>query len=212
MPCQPAFRRALRLLSSLSLTMLAVGFWTGGTASAQSAVMRIEEDWELEITQPDAQLDAPQVMVTVSPFSTSSSYYFEVDINHASYPAYESGGLQIRVMDGDDCLSEKRVLGGSRLNVDSDVIRWTNVIERQSGGVAFGVANGDSLSWGKFGDATTYVTLQGARDFNYQPTVSFDRSGVSYANNRVKRLTLCRVRYIDSAGKVTELSIDQSKQ
>ncbi|MGN6547817.1 MAG: hypothetical protein ACTHK7_22405 [Aureliella sp.] len=192
--------------------MLLVGLLAASTVSAQTNVMRIEEDWELEITQPDTKLDAPQVLVTVSPFSATSSFYFEVDINHASYPAYDSGGLQIRAMDSGNCLSQKRLLAGTRLSTDADIVRWTNVVEKQSSGVAFGVANGDSTSWGKFGDSTSYVTIQGSRDFAYDPTTSFNKSGVSYASNRVKRLTLCRVRYIDSAGKVTEVAIDQSKQ
>lgn len=212
MLCQPVYRAPLRLSLPLSLSMVLVGLLAAGTARAQSGVMRIEEDWELEITQPDTQLDAPQVLVTVSPFSSSSNFYFEVDINHASYPAYDSGGLQIRAMDSGNCLSQKRILGGTRLSVESDVIRWTNIVERQSGGVVFGIANGDSVSWGKFGDSTSYVTIQGARDFTYLPTTSFNKSGVSYASNRVKSLTLKRVRYIDSAGKVTEVQIDLSKQ
>lgn len=211
MPRQLAFRLPLRFLTPLSLSMLVVGLLAAGTASAQSSAMRIEEDWELAITQPDSQLDAPQVLVTVSPFSAGSTYYFEVDLNHASYPAYDSGGVQIRVMDDGTCLSQKRILSGSRLSVDSDVIRWTNIIERQSNGIAFGIANGDSLSWGTFGDSTSYVTLQGARDFSYSPATSLAESGITYASNRVKALTLRRVRYVDSAGTVTEVQLDLSK-
>lgn len=212
MLCQPMYRAPLQRFWAFTFSMCFLGLLAADTVSAQSATMRIEEDWELEVIQPDAAIDAPQVLVTVSPFGPASNYHFELDLNHASYPSYQSGGLQLRAMNDDDCLSQKRLHAGTRLSVSSEVIAWTNVIERQPAGVAFGVANGTSSSWGAFGDATTYVTILGVGEFNYDPMMSFEKSGISYANNRVARLTLRRVRLVDALGTVTEVSVERSKQ
>lgn len=181
--------------------------------TAQVGVMRIEEDWELELIQPDAQLDAPQVLLVLSPLGEGSDVHFEVDINHASLPSYYSGGLQIRAMQGAECVEQKRLLDGQRLTVESDVIRWTQIVEKQPTGFAFGISNGTSLSWGAFGDAASHVTLSGnSGAFNYSPANSLSRSGVTYAGNRVKQLTLRKVRYVDLTGNTTEIDVNQAVQ
>ncbi len=45
----------------------AVIFFASCAAQAQNNVVRIEEDWQLLVTQPDAPLDAPQVTTTMVP-------------------------------------------------------------------------------------------------------------------------------------------------
>lgn len=198
------------VLARLALCFSAFWLFSAGDVSAQSTLMRIEEDWQLELIQPDARLDAPQVLLVLSPFGESSDAHFEVDINHASLPNYLSGGLQVRAMQGTSCADQKRLLDGQRLTVESDIIRWTQVVERQADGLAFGITGGTSASWGTFGDTTSYVKLPAGGDFNYSPATSLSRSGVIYAGNRVKQLTLSKVRFIDSTGQTTELVVDKS--
>lgn len=196
----------------LALCVSFLGLLPTAALPAQVAVMRIEEDWELELIQPDARLDAPQVLVVLNPLGEANDAYFAVDINHASLPSYLSGGLQIRAMQGTTCIDQRRLLDGQRLTVESDLIRWTQVVERQSDGFAFGITSGTSTSWGSFGDAINYVKLSASGSFNYSPATSLARSGVIYAGNRVRRLTLKKVRLINSAGNVTEVPVDQSAQ
>ena len=208
--CRGRFRSIV--VTSLAVCLAFVWALPADQASAQANVMRIEEDWELELIQPDAKLDAPQVLVVFSPLGEGNDNHFEVDINHASLP-YASGGLQIRAVQGDESIEQQRLLDGERLTVESDVISWTQIAERQTGGIAFGITNGLSESWGPFGDATTYVTLPSdGSEFQYVPTHSLNRSGVTYAGNRVRRLTLVRVRYVDSFGNTTEVPINLSVQ
>jgi hypothetical protein len=54
--------------SSIAGMALLVGCAGVQPAYAQSTIVRIEEDWELVVTQPDESLDAPQVTVTMVPF------------------------------------------------------------------------------------------------------------------------------------------------
>lgn len=200
------------VVARLALCVGMLGLLPAKTLPAQVGLMRVEEDWELELMQPDARLDAPQVLLVLNPLGESSEAHFEVDINHASLPTYLSGGLQLRAMQGADCVDQQRLLDGQRLTVESDVVRWTQVVERQDSGFVFGITTGSSSSWGSFGDTGTYVRLPASGVFTYSPATSLSRSGVIYAGNRVKRLTLARVRLIDSSGHTTELAVDQSVQ
>lgn len=182
-------------------------------ASAQTNLMRIEEDWELELREPDTRLDAPQILIVLNPLGETSSDHFEVDLNHASIPNYSSGGLQIRAMSDGKCSDQQRLLDGQRLNTDADVIRWTQIVERQAAGFAFGIIAGSAASWGQFGDASTFVSLKtGNPSFNYSASQSVEHSGITYAGNRVERLTLCRVRLVDSSGASTELKVNRNVQ
>lgn len=208
--CREKIRSAV--LTTLAACLSLVCIVPADQASAQAEIMRIEEDWELELIQPDAALDAPQVLIVFSPLGEEDGRHFEVDINHASLP-YASGGLQIRAVQGDTTVDQRRILDGQRLTVESDLIRWTQIVERQTDGIVFGIANGSSASWGPFGEATTYVTLPtDGGNFHYVPAHSLNRSGVIYAGNRVSRLTLARVRYVDSEGNTNEVSVGQSVQ
>lgn len=180
---------------------------------AQSGVVRVEEDWELVVTQPDSQLNAPQVVIVLKPLGANSDLAFEVDFNHASVPTYQAGGYQLRAVKGNDCLSHRRFLSDQRITATSDVIRWTQVVERQSPNLTFAVVQGTSNSWGSFGAPNEGVTIPSAApNLNYSPQDSLNNTGVTYAANRVGRLTLVRVRLIDAQGQTTELQVNQSVQ
>jgi hypothetical protein len=73
----------------------------------------------------------------------------------------------------------------------------------------FEVSDGHSDSWGSFGDEgrlrlTMETTLENLND--YRPATSLQESGVSFAGNRVRSLTLTKLRWIDSDGNVYELT------
>ena len=206
-------RTGLIAVARIAVCFALVWLIPASRLTAQVGVMRVEEDWELELTQPDSQLDAPQVLLVLSPLGEEHDIHFEVDINHASLPSYLSGGLQMRAMHGAECVDQKRLLDGQRLTVESDMIRWTQIVEKQPTGFAFGITKGTSSSWGAFGDAASHVTLSGnSGDFNYSPANSLSRSGVTYAGNRVKQLTLRKVRYVDLTGTTTEIDVNQAVQ
>lgn len=183
------------------------------SAQAQVPIMRVEEDWELFVTEPDEQLDAPQIVMVAKPYGDADNLQLQVDLNHASFPDYSTGGIQLRASRGDTDIAGVRLQEDVRLRFASETITWTQIIERQSGGIAFGIAGGSSTSWGNFGDATTYLTVSsGDEEFQYSPDDSLRLSGTTYAGNRVRNLTLKRVRYVDLLGQVTEVSIDRSTQ
>lgn len=181
------------------------------TARGQSPIIRLEEQWELEVRQADVRTNAPQILMHFSPFGQSSDYHFEIDINHASVPEYKPGGIQVRAMQGNQCLNSARILADQRLNAQSEVITWTQIAQKQPTGWAFAIGFGNSTSWGAFGGPDSIVSLPDLPlTVQYSPTASLQSSGVIFAKNRVERLTLRSVRYYDSAGKVYDISVGQS--
>ena len=65
------------------------------------SVMRVEEDWELIVANPDANSTAPQVTTTLSPTGSSQTLLGAFDLNHRSRPDFQPGGLQVQIWNGD---------------------------------------------------------------------------------------------------------------
>jgi hypothetical protein len=178
---------------------------------AQTDIVRIEEHWELSLTQSDSQTNAPQVMMHFSPFGQESGWHFELDLNHASLPVYTPGGFQVRAMRGDQLVSDVRLLADDRLASSSELLTWVQIAQKQPTGWAFAIGYGNSTSWGNFGGPETVVTLPASDlTLNYSPADSLQNSGVVYAKNRVERLTLRKIRIYTSNGQMQEVLVGQS--
>ncbi|GIW97396.1 MAG: hypothetical protein KatS3mg111_0729 [Pirellulaceae bacterium] len=173
---------------------------------AQS-IVQIEEDWELVVIQPEVQLDAPQITMTMLPFYSST--YLQVDINHATEPEFQRGGVQVRACDNKGCFASKRLAPDQVIADSGEVIRWTQSVRAVPGGFEFGIESGSSSSFGAFGGSASYVTipatLAGSGGLEaYNPMDSLNNSGVTFSRNRVERLRLKSVRVHLSSGDVFE--------
>jgi hypothetical protein len=193
-----------------------LGLVSGAVALAQAPLVKIEEDWELSVLQPNEQLDAPQLTTTMLPFGTQSDLLFQVDWNHASVPAFARGGFQLRVGANGEGLAERHELADQQLYVADEVVRWTQVVQKTTGGFSFGVVHGLSASWGSFGGGNTFLFIpdqhaDGVLN-SYTIADSLSNSGVTYAGNRVARLRLLRVRFVDAAGQAWEVAVDSDVQ
>jgi len=84
-------------------------------------------------------------------------------------------------------------------------------MELSGGQLQFEIVNGNSVTWGQFGGQgyLKSVTPTNLENFNgYRPSVSVDNSGVGYAGNRVRSLTLKAVRvYTDTGDVFTDSAI-----
>ncbi len=183
-------------------------------AHAQSNVIRIEEDWQLHVTQPDAQLDAPQVTTTMVPFAAQSDLLLQVDLNHGTSPSFTNGGIQVRACIEDECFGQARVLSDIRLQHDSEIVDWTQVVQLTPNGFYFGIVNGNCETWGTFGGPPTaiyvaYSLIGGNFSLDsYHPQRSLDNSGATYASNRVGHLRLKKIRVHLANGHVSEYTLN----
>ena len=164
--------------------------------------MCVEEEWELTITEPDWALAAPQISTVMTPFEDANDFYLALAINHRFDPTFSAGGMELQLWYQGELLGWQSV-DGVVLATPGETIKWTQRLELKGGKLWFSVVNGDSTTWGSFGQGesmhlTLSTTLPDLDD--YHPNVSIDNSGILFASNRVGSLVLKTVRGYDANG------------
>ena len=196
--------------SSVGLMLVAFLLVCWAEAAAQEpgpTVVRVEEDWELVIGDPNQQTDAPQIVCVISPQGDVASIHAAFELNGRSLPSFEAGGMQLQVWDGNVALSDRAHPNGLRMQQAGETVSWTQSMSLADGKLTFEIVNGTSSTWADFGGQgylkaivdTSSDSLNG-----YSPEVSVNNSGVSYAGNRVQSLVLKGVRIYMSDGQVFE--------
>ena len=191
-------------------SLAALAFVALAASSVQAAdIVQIEEDWELVVGEPDTAVSAPQVTMVMSPTDHIGGQYFLFTLNYIAHPDYEPGGMQVQRWMGEDLIHSRRGDKEGTIHSNNDVIRWTQRMSIDSDGrVTFEIRNGHSASWGNFGSAgilrdTISTSQSNLNDF--KPSISIGQSGVSYAGNRVKSLTLMKLRWTLDDGQTHQL-------
>jgi hypothetical protein len=187
--------------------LCAVFLFAAAPAWGQSDVVMIEEHWELQLGQPDADRSAPQTTMVMSPSGDLDGVHFLFTLNHANAPDYAAGGVQIQAWDGGDLLGYDNDEEGT-LNHSDEVVTWVQKMWLDNGALKFKVVNGQSETWGQFGNEDMELSVASSltRLNGYLPAVSLTESQVNYAENRVHALTLTKLRWITSDGVVHEQS------
>jgi hypothetical protein len=187
--------------------MIVVALATGVAWGQSPTVVRVEEDWEMVVAEPDVDSDAPQVTCMISPLAEGRPLYASLELNHHTLPDYVPGGLQLQVWNGDQAVAVHTSPITALLQTPNELVKWTQCMEVNGGNLIIEVINGSSTTWGSFGgqgylQAIVASTLS---DLNsYRPQVSIANSSVGFAANRVQSLVLKRVRYKMSNGQVWE--------
>lgn len=172
-------------------------------------IVRIEEQWELQVGEPDVQRNAPQATMVISPHDDLEGVYFLFTLNHRNADGYQPGGMQVQMWDGEELVDSMAGSAESPLNLSDDVIGWTQCIAVDDSTLSFEVVNGSSTSWGSFGSGgslriSSPTTLQNLG--GYRPAVSLGESRVGYAGNRVVALVLQKLTWYTDDGEVHYLS------
>lgn len=187
--------RAGKTLALLAITALLL--LPGLAAAADTDVVRVEEDWELVLTEPDVATVAPQVTCTMSPYTNLDDTYFTFEINHLSAPSFSPGGLHVHLWSGDWRQDTFSRTDRSVISTINDTVRWTQVLRIGSGRLKFEIKDGTSATWGVFGYSGLMAVEKGwgASNINsYSPEVSVANAGIGFASNRVASLKLKCVR------------------
>jgi hypothetical protein len=188
----------------LLLVALVLAGWSEAVAQ-EPTVVRVEEDWELVVGDPDPATSTPQVICIISPQGDTNGVYGAFELNARSIPTFEAGGLQLQVWDDEIELSNRRHPNGYLMQESGETVTWTQSMAVDEGALTFDISSGTSSTWGTFGGvgvlrAVVETSLENLD--SYDPAVSVANSGVSYAANRVTSLTLKRVRYYMSDDQV----------
>jgi len=197
--------RARPLLVKLSALALALT-WLPSVA-AETTVVRVEEDWEMVVTNPDTTTDAPQATFVISPVSDLSSLHAAFEVNQQTLPSYSPGGLQLQLWDGDRPIEQRKFPNSAALATPGETVSWTQTMHLAGGNLIFEITSGSSTTWGTFGGQgylkiicdTSLANLN-----SYSPDVSLANSGIGFAANRVQSVVLKAVRLITSDGQILE--------
>lgn len=169
-------------------------------------VVRVEEHWELRIATPDPGNNAPQATCVMSPVGDIRGLHAVFEINQRTQPAFSPGGFQLQLWNGDAPWACVEAGLTEPLGHTDETVTWTQVMEIANGVLRFSVSGGQSTTWGSFGgnDLTIEVPTELANLNQYDPLVSVHHSAVGFAANRVKSLSLKRVRIVSATGEVAE--------
>ncbi len=191
--------------------VLTLGLSSILSATQAPVVDRIEEDWELSVGEPDPEIDAPQITTSMIPFPSAPNLNLQVNLNHALKPDFSSGGIQVRVVQGEEMLGQIHRHQGEKLVQSNETVRWTKAVQRIPNGYSFGVSSGTSEAWGVFGGNDYFLvipdSLAGGGLDHYDYQLSLENSTVAFAGNRVQWLKLLRVRIFYSDGQAYEQEV-----
>jgi len=174
------------------------GLLLAATVAPAQNLVRVEEDWEMVVGEPDANSCGPQVACTMSPLGDIDGTHFTLEINHRSMPYWSPGGITLHHWSGEWRLQSMERQDRSVMQTNGEVVRWTQSLDTTvPGNLIFQITDGTSSTWGPFGYSMNLklstVWLAGHIN-NYSPDVSVSRSGVAFAGNRVSSLKILRVR------------------
>lgn len=191
-----------RLAVCLAAVAWIAGWQMVPAQSPPTGVARVEEDWELVVNDPDVNDNSPQVTCVIAPLTVDSGY-LAVDVNFHSQPDYSPGGVQMHVWSPNTPMSVADSGLTAALGTQNETITWTTKMSVANNTLTFQVVNGNSTTWGAFGNdgelSLSVSALLASLD-GYDSNVSLDNSGVPYASNRVTSLTLKAVRWYSASG------------
>jgi hypothetical protein len=216
----PAALRAARLAKFASrlrplqlrwaLPLLVFAAYAAATPATALAIeiVAIDEYWELNVGEPDSQRSAPQITMVTSPVGSLDGLYFLFALNHQSHPEWAPGGMQVQLWNGSELVASHTSQEDESLHHADETVRWVQRTELKNGQLSFKIDDGESDSWGSFGgDGLKFSFESDLSNLNgYLPAVPIAESGVSFAGNRVRSLTLMKLRWTDSNGQVYELN------
>jgi hypothetical protein len=179
----------LRWLLALACLLACAALAQGQTPT----IVRVQQDWELVVGEPDQDSASPQVVCVLSPRGDVDWTYAAFELNHQNVPDFVPGGMQLQVWRGTRAVVQKQFSSNAQLATPGETITWTQSMSLDDNRLTFAIADGHSTTWGNFGgtanlQATVFTRLTNLNA--YDPAVSVRNSGVGFANNRVRSLTL----------------------
>jgi hypothetical protein len=175
-------------------------------AQTPYGTMAIEQDWKVELLVMPAgnRLTSP---LFVSSFSIPLvSALFQCTWNHRDVPLLEEGGIQLQVYKWNDLLDEQEILTPpwrEKLNIDDELITWTQRLAIVGMDYRFTIKNISSKTWGEIAGPYTIkrtflVWVPPLELYNFQEIA--DNSGIVMGGNRFKRMTVLQTRFYDGQG------------
>ena len=185
-----------RRFSSVALLALGLAFLAGAALPEEAFAQPtyIEEDWEVVIGTPDPAAHAPQIIVAMSSTDRLEDVHAIFEINHATLPNYQAGGMGLQIWSSGTNLAQMTHPRKGVLSTQDEVIKFTMSQKISNGVIKFEVKNGSSTTWGTgtWGIGGFYLQVSSAQDAlpYYSPEASVKFSKVAFAKHRVKKFAM----------------------
>lgn len=195
---------SVRLMMAMALLVLMRGTCFG----EDTTVLRVEEEWEVQIGTPDPFLDLPQIVTVFGPADPESGVHAVFELNHGTLPAFGEGGMQLQYWAGETLKGYRWQKAPAEFCFAGETVTFTTVTEIEGGNLTMSVTRGQSQSFGAFGNEnalriqveTTLTNLDGMSLEN-----SIKHSKVTYGANHVQKFQRNRVRMLNAAGEVVAI-------
>lgn len=221
-PRRTAVRRISHLAAALSHrsfaliglpAFLAAISFASSAAADDADVIRVEEDWRIEIGTPSPSEHAPQILTVMSPLGDIEGPHVIFELNHSTFPNFEAGGTQLQKWFHETNLGYRNFPNNNRLEIIDEDIEFTSRMEITDGDLIFEIRDGASQTWNSFGGQgylKTQFNFLPVTNLNaYRPEVSTENSRIGFASHRVRKLVLKEVRYYSSEGLVNRDETDR---
>jgi hypothetical protein len=184
---------------ALTATLAASAILATATSAAIDStpvVVRVEEDWELTLNEPDPLTSSPQIGTQMNPSQSVSTNYAIFCLNYQEIPDFHEGGIEIQLWEGNwntDVNASENV----KFSNSGEAASWTQELSVDRNTLRYRIKDGRSQSFGNFGgDGFSVASSYGAFSNlnNYSVDSSVRNSGVMLGSNRVKSLRITQVR------------------
>ena len=162
-------------------------------------IVKVEEDWSLDVADLEAAADCPQVVTVFGPADPTVGTHAVLELNHGTLPDYGQGGMQLQAWYGDYLIGYHSQFAPAELTYAIEQVTFTTTTRVRNGYLHLYVKNGTSLTWGGFGgwDTRLRITMSTQRtnlnDWDAQNSITNSR--VAYGANRVNNFVRTAVRY-----------------
>lgn len=189
----------------MALLVLCLGMGGSQLDAQSSTVVRVEEEWEVQIASPDALLDLPQIVTVFGPDDPETGVHAVFELNHGTLPSFGEGGMQLQYWDGDALRGYKRQKAPTEFATAGETVKFTTVTEIDHGDLVLSVTQGTSQTFGTFGDEYSLrirvnSALTNLNGMDLESSIRHSR--VTYGANHVSRFRRNRVRMFDAEGDV----------
>jgi hypothetical protein len=190
----------LRALAAASLLLTAAA---GGRADGEVSIIKVEEDWELDVAMPDPEANVPQVVCVFGPSDPNTGRHAVFEINHCTAPSFAPGGMQLQAWDGETRLWYRNHPNTREFDAAVDCIKFTAVTELIGNRLYLDIDYGQSANWGSFGYSgylRGWLPTNRNHLNDYNPDHSITHSRITYGKHRVNRYVRTEVRYFTAEG------------
>ena len=182
-------------------------------AADEYRIVRLEEEWELVVTDPDVETAGPQITCILAPRGVGTGTFATLELNHSSEYEFTPGGVHLQLWDGETHQGVRSVNLYTPLAQRNETIRWKQAMSLSNGVLTFEIKEGQSTTWGNFTDSGTlkFQTPSPATSLNsYSPDQAAKLSGIGYGSNRVGSLTLKKVKLWTESGATGEWNVPRT--